>query len=176
MEKQNVLTPEQQVVLSNPNVLTTFLRLLEGESSIEQIVKRTGYKPLEVSFYLDQMKEVGLIEQSNTKALVGKSMQVTYEVMQPDLDLSGVVRHLRPSETLMLLLNKVQDDFGYLEQQELLQDQTLVKFAQVRIRTQAFDEFRKLMDTLDEFVQQNEVKDSSESMTFLMVTYKTDLQ
>lgn len=176
MEKQNALTPEQQLILSNPNVLTTFLRLLDGESSIEQIVKRTGYKPLEVSFYLDQMKEVGLIEQSSIQGIVGKSMQVTYEVMQPDLDLSEVVTHLRPSETLSLLVNKVQDDFKQIEQQDLVQENSLVKYAQVRIRPQAFEELRKLMDTLNEFIQQNEVKDSSEVLTFLMVSYKNDLQ
>jgi len=176
MEKQPVLTPEQQLILSNPNALTTFLRLLDGESSIEQIVKRTGYKPLEVSVYLEQMKEVGLIEQTNTQGIVGKSVKVTYEVTQPDIDLSEVVTHLRPSETLSLLVHKVQDDFGQIEQQNLVKEHSLVKYAQVRIRPQAFEEFRKLMDTLNEFVQQNEVKDSSEMLTFLMITYKNDLQ
>lgn len=176
MEKQPALTPEQQLILSNPNALTTFLRLLDGEGSIEQIVKRTGYKPLEVSVYLEQMKEVGLIEQTNTQGIVGKSVKVTYEVTQPDVDLSEVVTYLRASETLSLLVHKVQDDFKQIEQQNLVNDHSLIKYVQVRIRPEAFEEFRKLAGTLNEFIQQNEVKDSSEAMTFLMIAYKNDLQ
>ncbi|MGB8955964.1 MAG: hypothetical protein WCC10_11360, partial [Tumebacillaceae bacterium] len=88
MEKsRRTLNDQQQDVLTNPNVLTTFLYLLDGASSTEEISRRTGFKPLETSVYLDRMKEVGLVGHSRLAHVGGKSKQVIYEVLEPDIDL-----------------------------------------------------------------------------------------
>ena len=174
MEKRHTLSPEQQAVLSNPIALSTFLHLLDGEASIDYIVRKTGHRPLETSFYLERMKEVGLVGQTNSRGVVGRSLHVTYEVTQPDVDLSAVVDYLKPSGTLDLLWNKVLTDVGKLEQEQDFGEHSLIKYAQVRVKPGAFEEFRRLMESLDRLVEEQEVHDGEEALTLLLIGYKMD--
>ena len=175
MEKpRRTLSEEQQNVLAHPNVLTTFLYLLDGASSTDEIARRTGFKPLETSVYLDRMKEAGLIGHSRLAHVGGKSKQVIYEVLEPDVDLSQVVPSMSARVALDLVYNKVKADIVELEAAKKLLTHSGIKYAQIRVRPEAFEQFVKLMNSVESFIREQEVPDGEESITFLMIGYKTD--
>ena len=175
MEKsRRSLNDQQQHVLANPNVLTTFLYLLDGASSTEEIARRTGFKPLETSVYLDRMKEVGLVGHSRLAHVGGKSKQVIYEVLEPDIDLSQVVPSMSARVALDLVYNKVKGDIMELEAAQKLLTHSGIKYAQIRVRLEAFEQFIHMMNSIENFIHEQEVGDGEESITFLMIGYKTD--
>jgi len=175
MEKASrTLTPAQQEVLSNPNVLATFLYLLDGASSNDEIARRTGFRPLETSVYLDRMREVGLVRHARLATVGGKSVQAIYEVAEPDVDLSEVVPAMSPGVALDLVYNKVREDVTQLNLEGKLLHNSGIKYAQIRVPREAFEEFLRRMNAIEDFIRENEVTDGDANLTFLLIGYRTD--
>ncbi|HEU4964369.1 MAG TPA: hypothetical protein VFV52_11045 [Bacilli bacterium] len=174
MEQQGVrtLNESQQKVLANPSVLTTFLYLLDGASSNEELARRTGFKPLETSVYLDRMIEAGLVGHSRLVPVGGKATQKIYEVLEPNVDFTSIVPSLSASTALELCYNKIRTDIAALEAAKQLNEKAGIKYAQIRIRPDAYGKFQELMRTVEEFIKDNDATDGEESMTFLVVGYK----
>lgn len=176
MEKmRRTLSEEQQQVLSNPNALTTFLYLLDGASSNEDLARRTGMKPLETSVYLERMKEVGLVGLLRHVS-IGKNKQTLYQVLEPDVDFSAIVPSLSASGALDLVYSKVQEDVQRLESNGVLRDSSEIRYGQIRVRKGAFLELQKMLASIEQFIQEQEVADGEESLNFLLIGYKTDGQ
>lgn len=176
MEKmRRTLSEEQQQVLSNPNALTTFLYLLDGASSNEDLARRTGMKPLETSVYLERMKEVGLVGLLRHVS-IGKNKQTLYQVLEPDVDFSAIVPSLSASGALDLVYSKVQEDVQRLESNGVLRDHSEIRYGQIRVRKGAFLELQKMLASIEQFIQEQEVADGEESLNFLLIGYKTDGQ
>lgn len=168
------LSEAQQKVLANPNVLTTFLHLLDGASSNEDLARRTGFKPLETSVYLDRMMEVGLVGHSRLVPVGGKSIQVIYEVLEPNVDFTSIVPSLSASTALELCYNKIRTDIAQMEAAKQLNEKAGIKYAQIRVRKGAYEKFLDLMRQMEEFIQEQDVPDGEESLTFLVIGYKGD--
>lgn len=170
------LNPVQEEVLQNPNALKTFLYLLDGEISPEELSRKTGLKPLEISFHIDRMEDSLLIKKHELIAANGKSVHFVYRAVDRDVDLSGVVPLLSASTTLDLIYNKVKSDITDLDVQNVLEEFATIKYAQVKVRSDKFVELRRKMEDIEKFIHANEIGDDKEGIYInsLMVGYQFD--
>lgn len=169
------LTKEQENVLSNPNVLTTFLFLLDGRSTMDEIVRRTGFLPLECSAYLERMVEASLIRKLDQVSINNKNIQVMYEVVDQEIDLSSIVPILSTAVTLDLIYSKVKSDIANLESKETLMSNSEIKYAQVKVRSGSFERLKEMMQEMNDFIKTQEISDGDDGddgVTVLLIGYK----
>ncbi|MBM6619126.1 winged helix-turn-helix domain-containing protein [Bacillus suaedaesalsae] len=177
MEKTSKeLNADQEGILQNPNVLKTFLYLLDGEISPEELSRKTGLKPLEISFHLDRLEDTNLIKKHEMVSVNGRSIHFVYRAVDRDVDLSSVVPLLSPSTTLDLIYNKVKSDISDLDTQKLLESSATIKYAQVKVKDELFNELRRKMEEIEKFIRANEIGDDEEGVYInsLMIGYRFD--
>lgn len=170
----SMLTAEQKEVLSHQKTLTAFIYLLDSALTLEQLSKRTGYKPIETSVYLERMKEVQLVKESKILQISGRSLQFVYEVVNPQIDLSEVVPTLSSLGTLDVLYNKMKSDLHELNSKEKLSSNSFVKYMVVKAYPKVFDQLKSKLMEVEELLQQAENADGEESVQLLWITYKLD--
>ncbi|MGB8954424.1 MAG: hypothetical protein WCC10_03570, partial [Tumebacillaceae bacterium] len=75
---------------------------------------------------------------------------------------------------LDLVYNKVKGDILELEAAKKLLTHSGIKYAQIRVRPEAFQQFIQMMNSIENFIIEQEVADGEESITFLMIGYKSE--
>lgn len=171
---QSILTCQQKEVLSHQKTLTAFIYLLDSSLTLEQLSKRTGFKPIEISVYLERMKDVHLVKESKILQLSGRSLQFVYEVVNPQIDLSEVVPALSSLGTLEVLYNKMKSDLNELSTKQKLSTNSFVKYIVVNTHSDLFDQLKSKLMEVEELLQKAESSDGEESVQLLWITYKSD--
>jgi DNA-binding transcriptional ArsR family regulator len=176
-EKENyaahIPTNEQEKVLSNPKVLDTFIHLIDQPATIEELSRRTKYNQLQLSVLLDQLEEVNLVA-SKVIRTNGKSLQIVYQVIDPQLDLSNLTNILSPTTTLDLLYNKIKSDLTKNNTQDDFLDDTRIKYSQVKVKAKSFEKLLIMMDEIESFLKENETNESEEGITVLQIAYRKE--
>lgn len=169
-----MLTAEQKEVLSHHKTLTAFIYLLDSALTLEQLSKRTGYKPIEISVYLERMKDVHLVKESKILQISGRSLQFVYEVVNPQIDLSEVVPILSSLGTLDVLYNKMKTDLHELHSKNQLSSNSFVKYLVVKAQPKLFDQLKSKLMEVEELLQQAENSNGEECVQLLWISYKLD--
>lgn len=163
-------TKEQEEVLSNPKILTTYIYLLDNPANQQEISTRTKFSLLATSVYLESLKTVGLISKKNV--LKGKSKYDLYEAINPSLNLSGLTDKVSPITTLNLLYNKIKSDLTDLYENNHFSDKSNIKYSQVKVRKGTYYRIKALMEEIEELINNNEINGEEEAITLLQIVYQ----
>jgi DNA-binding transcriptional ArsR family regulator len=168
-------TKEQEEILSNPQILTTFIYLIDNPSTINEISRKTKLSSLATSVYLDSLERVKLITKEESPQGNSKSIVFLYKVVDPYLDLSGLTNKLNPITTLDLLYNKIRSDITRLNETGFFQTNSIIKYSQVRVKKGTYPKVKALMHELENLIKENEV-DNGEAVTLLQVAYQLNVE
>jgi Fic family protein len=174
--KSKTLNQPQEELLKNPNLLRTFLNLLDGEISLKEISRKTGFRPIEISFYLGQLEKVNLIKKISQVVIGSKSIEFVYEVVDRNLDLSSVVPALSTVAALDLIYGKVKYEIGEIDSRKKTDINVTIKYAQVKVKPRAFKELREKMEEIENFIREQELDDNMEGIyvNSLFIGYQLD--
>ncbi|MDA2092100.1 hypothetical protein [Bacillus cereus] len=164
-------TKEQEEILSNPQILTTFIYLLDNPATISEISRKTGFSMLATSVYLDNLEKVNLITKYESIHGTGRSITFIYRILDPFLDLSGLTDKMNPIMTLDLLYNKVKSDLTRLNDTGQFVTNSIIKYSQVRVNQGTYLKVKDLMKKLEEIIKENE-GETGEAVTLLQIAYQ----
>lgn len=164
-------TKEQEEILSNPNILTTFIYLLDNPSTSGEIARKTGFSQLATSVYLDSLEKVKLIIKQGPIQGNSKSRISIYKILDPYLDLSGLTDKLNPIITMDLLYNKIKSDITTLNDLGFFNTKSTIKYSQVKVNEGTYIKVKEMMNNIENFIKENEVN-ADEGITLLQIVYQ----